>query len=327
MKFIDMHCDTLLGTAYGEKIDLNENNKAVDFKRLKSIGFSAQFYAMCLMPEKHFLDKGLTKPSDADFMDALSTCFYENLKKYSDVAAFAGNKEDLLRNEKEGKISCFLTAEDGNGINGSLEGLEKMYKMGIRLISITWNEENCLGYPNSFDPQKMALGLKPFGMEMIDAMNRMGVIVDVSHLSDGGFWDVVRICKENHKPFVASHSNSRAMTPHSRNMTDDMIRALSEAGGAMGLNFSPRFLSPGIQSRESRIDDMVRHMKHIYQVGGIECMALGGDLDGISGDLEIDSVDKMVWLMERLHKEGFTESQLDKIAYDNVFRVIGETLK
>lgn len=86
MKFIDMHCDTLLGTAYGEKIDLNENNKAVDFKRLKSIGFSAQFYAMCLMPEKHFLDKGLTKPSDADFMDALSTCFYENLKKYSDVA-------------------------------------------------------------------------------------------------------------------------------------------------------------------------------------------------------------------------------------------------
>lgn len=199
--------------------------------------------------------------------------------------------------------------------------------MGIRLISITWNEENCLGYPNSFDPQKMALGLKPFGMEMIDAMNRMGVIVDVSHLSDGGFWDVVRICKENHKPFVASHSNSRAMTPHSRNMTDDMIRALSEAGGAMGLNFSPRFLSPDIQSRESRIDDMVRHMKHIYQVGGIECMALGGDLDGISGDLEIDSVDKMVWLMERLHKEGFTESQLDKIAYDNVFRVIGETLK
>lgn len=77
-----------------------------------------------------------------------------------------------------------------------LEGLEKMYKMGIRLISITWNEENCLGYPNSFDPQKMSLGLKPFGMEMIDAMNRMGVIVDVSHLSDGGFWDVVRICKE-----------------------------------------------------------------------------------------------------------------------------------
>lgn len=236
-------------------------------------------------------------------------------------------KRILLRNEKEGKISCFLTAEDGNGINGSLEGLEKMYKMGIRLISITWNEENCLGYPNSFCPQKMALGHQSFGMEMIDAMNRMGVIVDVSHLSDGGFWDVVRICKENHKPFVASHSNSRAMTPHSRNMTDDMIRALSEAGGAMGLNFSPRFLSPDIQSRESRIDDMVRHMKHIYQVGGIECMALGGDLDGISGDLEIDSVDKMVWLMERLHKEGFTESQLDKIAYDNVFRVIGETLK
>ena len=101
------------------------------------------------------------------------------------------------------------TAEDGNGIGGKREGLEKMYQMGVRLISITWNMENCLGYPNSFDPEKMALPLKPFGCEMVDAMNKMGVIVDVSHLSDGGFWDVVRICKENHKPFVASHSACR----------------------------------------------------------------------------------------------------------------------
>lgn len=209
MKMIDMHCDTLLGTGYGEEIDLYENNKAVDFKRLKAAGFTAQFYAMCLMPEESFLAKGMKKPSDADFMDALSGCFYKNLEKYSDYAAFAGNLDDMLRNEKEGKISCFLTAEDGNGINGTLAGLEKMYKMGIRLISITWNHENCLGYPNSFDPEKMALPLKPFGCEMIDAMNRMGIIADVSHLSDGGFWDVVRICKENHKPFVASHSDCR----------------------------------------------------------------------------------------------------------------------
>ena len=126
----------------------------------------------------------------------LSDCLYQNLEKYSDVAAFAGNRDDLVRNEREGKLSCFLTAEDGNGIGGKREGLEKMYQMGVRLISITWNMENCLGYPNSFDPEKMALPLKPFGCEMVDAMNKMGVIVDVSHLSDGGFWDVVRICKE-----------------------------------------------------------------------------------------------------------------------------------
>ncbi len=188
--------------------------------------------------------------------------------------------DDMLRNEKEGKISCFLTAEDGNGINGTLAGLEKMYKMGIRLISITWNHENCLGYPNSFDPEKMALPLKPFGCEMIDAMNRMGIIADVSHLSDGGFWDVVRICKENHKPFVASHSDCRALTPHSRNLTDEMIRAIAECGGAIGVNFSAGFISPDIHSHTSRIDDMVRHMKHMYQVGGIECMALGGDWTG-----------------------------------------------
>ena len=161
---------------------------------------------------------------------------------------------------------------------------------------------------------------------MIDAMNKMGVIVDVSHLSDGGFWDVVRICKENHKPFVASHSACRALTPHSRNLTDEMIRAIAECGGTIGLNYSAGFISPDIHSHTSRIDDMVRHMKHLYQVGGIECMALGGDLDGIRGDLEIDSTDKTLWLLERLKKEGFTESQIDKIAYDNMFRLIGETL-
>lgn len=326
MKLIDMHCDTLLGTAYGEKVDLYENKKAVDFKRMKAAGFSAQFFAMCLMPEQSFAEKGLQKPDDMEFMTALSDCLYQNLEKYSDVAAFAGNRDDLVRNEREGKLSCFLTAEDGNGIGGKREGLEKMYQMGVRLISITWNMENCLGYPNSSDPEKMALPLKPFGCEMVDAMNKMGVIVDVSHLSDGGFWDVVRICKENHKPFVASHSACRALTPHSRNLTDEMIRAIAECGGTIGLNYSAGFISPDIHSHTSRIDDMVRHMKHLYQVGGIECMALGGDLDGIRGDLEIDSTDKTLWLLERLKKEGFTESQIDKIAYDNMFRLIGETL-
>ena len=172
MKLIDMHCDTLLGTAYGEKVDLYENKKAVDFKRMKAAGFSAQFFAMCLMPEQSFAEKGLQKPDDMEFMTALSDCLYQNLEKYSDVAAFAGNRDDLVRNEREGKLSCFLTAEDGNGIGGKREGLEKMYQMGVRLISITWNMENCLGYPNSFDPEKMALPLKPFGCEMVDAMNQ-----------------------------------------------------------------------------------------------------------------------------------------------------------
>lgn len=105
-----------------------------------------------------------------------------------------------------------------------------------------------------------------------------------------------------------------------------MIRAIAECGGTIGLNYSAGFISPDIHSHTSRIDDMVRHMKHLYQVGGIECMALGGDLDGIRGDLEIDSTDKTLWLLERLKKEGFTESQIDKIAYDNMFRLIGETL-
>ena len=117
------------------------------------------------------------------------------------------------------------------------------------------------------------------------------------------------------------------MTPHSRNMTDEMIRALADCGGAMGLNFCAAFLSPDIHSRDSRIDDMVRHMKHIKNVGGIDCMALGGDLDGTGGNLEIDRVDKVPLLLERLNREGFTADELDRIASENVLRVIGDVLK
>ena len=320
MKMIDMHCDTLLGTGYGEEIDLYENNKAVDFKRLKAAGFTAQFYAMCLMPEESFLAKGMKKPSDADFMDALSGCFYKNLEKYSDYAAFAGNLDDMLRNEKEGKISCFLTAEDGNGINGTLAGLEKMYKMGIRLISITWNHENCLGYPNSFDPEKMALPLKPFGCEMIDAMNRMGIIADVSHLSDGGFWDVV---KHSSKPFVASHSNARELCPVMRNLTDDMLRAVADKGGMVGLNYAADFLVD--KTRYTYCADIARHARYMADKAGVDIVALGSDFDGISSTLEFGGVEGLGMIEEALNR-CFTADEVDKITHLNALRVIKDTV-
>ena len=158
-------------------------------------------------------------------------------------------------------------------------------------------------------------------------MNEMGIIVDVSHLSDAGFWDVLDICKKNGKPFVASHSNLRSLSPHTRNLTDDMLKALAEAGGCTGINFAPGFLDPDITAQKSKISHMAQHALRMKDLGGIEVVALGSDLDGITGELEIDSIDKMPLLFDEFKKVGFTEGEIEKIAYHNVARVIKDAMK
>ena len=132
----------------------------------------------------------------------------------------------------------------------------------------------------------MAAGLTDFGKEAVERMEQLGMLVDVSHLSDGGFWDVSRLCKG---PFVASHSNCRALNPHPRSLTDEMLRTLAEHGGVAGLNFAPEFLNGDITCQDSRVEDMVTQLRHRINVGGEDCAALGSDLDGIGGRLEIDS--------------------------------------
>lgn len=153
----------------------------------------------------------------------------------------------------------------------------------------------------------------------------MGMIVDVSHLSDAGFWDVYR---NTTKPFVASHSNARAICPHVRNLTDEMIRALGERGGVTGLNFCSDFLAsvPEGQENAGTIEAVVRHAKHIVNVGGIDCLGLGSDFDGIPTHTELTGADKMPLLDAALEKGGFCASEREKIFSKNVLRLYRELL-
>ena len=230
----------------------------------------------------------------------------------------------MEENLKNGKISAFLTLEDGRSINGSMEKLERYYDMGVRLISLTWNYANCLGFPNSPDRELMRKGLTSFGKEAVERMEELGMLVDVSHLSDGGFYDVADICKG---PFVASHSNCRSLTPHPRNLTDEMIRIVAEKGGVIGLNFAPGFLGKDIHNSDSRVDDMILHLQHLWNKGGEDCLALGSDLDGIGGNLEIGSPDQIPRLFDAMSKAGFSGRMIEKMAYENAARVIHDVMK
>ena len=323
MKYIDLHCDTLMKMAEvnGEESLLDNRITSVDFKRMKESKAMAQFFAIFLLSNDMFKDTGREPIPDDEYILKLRKILLDEVDRNSDIISMAYNYDDLIENYNNGKMSAFLTIEDGRSVDGKLEKIEKYYNLGIRLIGLTWNYENCFGFPNSTDPNIMNKGLKDFGKESIEYMNDLGIIIDVSHLSDGGFYDVAKISK---KPFIASHSNARILSNHPRNLTDDMIKLLAEQGGVAGLNFAPGFLNKDITSKESRIEFMVEHLNHMKNIGGEDILALGSDFDGISGNLEIDGSDKMPDLFKFLRKDGWTERLLEKLAYKNALRVIKE---
>lgn len=310
--YIDFHCDTLMRAWELQASDISVLPDAmVDLARLEKSGCMAQFFSIFMMPQPVEPDS-----DDDGYIDHLLRIFRNSL---GGKLALARNMQEYQANRAAGKISGFLTLEDGRAVDGSMEKLERFYERGIRLITLTWNYVNCFGSPNSFDPMVMAQGLSPFGKDAVRRMQELGMLVDVSHLSDGGFWDVADLARV---PFVASHSNCRALNPHARSMTDEMIRTLADRGGIMGINFSPLFLREDIHDPGSRIEDMVRHLRHMVQVGGIECAAVGSDLDGIEGELEIGSVDKMQLLFRAMEQAGFHEREIEQIAWKNAERVL-----
>lgn len=325
MSLIDLHCDTLMKAWHDGKTDLNSLPYSIDLDKLEKGKVSAQFFAMFLLPEDFLAALPEKKQvTDDIYILALRKILLQTIEKYPNRLAMALSATDLEINKEKGRVSAFLTIEDGRSVEGRLEKLKYYYELGVRLISLTWNYENCFGFPNSPDSVEMAKGLKPFGKEAIPYMEELGMLVDVSHLSDGGFFDVAQIAS---KPFIASHSNCRALSPHPRNLTDDMIRVLAQAGGVAGLNFAPAFLHPDIRSKESRLEDMSRHVQHLLQIGGEEVLALGTDFDGISGNLEVADASHLSCLIDRLKKDGLTERQLDKFCFENALRVIKETIK
>ena len=321
--YIDMHCDTLMRAYVNKESDMfNLPELMLDVKRLTKSGASAQFFAVFMLPESM---RGKMKdafPEDVDYIKALLAIYEKTLTECGDSIGRCVEFNDYLDNKKAGRVNALLSVEDGRAVDGDMGRLKWLRSKGVRMMAPLWNYSNCFGFPNSDDFSIMQKGLTAFGKEAVEEMNKIGMIIDVSHLSDGGFWDVATLSK---KPFVASHSNCRALSPHRRNLTDEMIRALADKGGVMGLNFYGPFLNSDISCMESRIPQMLAHLKHMMKVGGSDLPAIGTDFDGMEGSFEISDCSKMHLLFETMEQNGFTCEQIEKIAYKNVERVIKET--
>lgn len=324
MKYIDMHCDTLMMAWLKKWADVYDRPEMmVDIKRLLAGGCKAQFFAIFLPSPRMKERMGLTQMDDDDYIDQLVRIYRNTLEHHGDVAAPAGNLADILANDRAGKVSAVLTMEDGRSVDGKMEKLARYYDMGVRVIGLTWNQENCFGAPNSRDASIMAKGLTDFGKDAIIRMNELGMGIDVSHLSDGGFWDVAKLTK---KPFFATHSNCRSLNPHPRSMTDEMIRALADKGGVMGVNFCPEFLVGDVENNRTTCDMLTAQLRHMIKTGGEDCAAIGTDFDGMNGELEIASADRMPLLFTALERAGFTAAEIEKIAFRNTERVLADVL-
>lgn len=311
MNLIDFHCDSIYKMKKDEKLKLRSNNLSVDLEKMKKSGSIAQFFALfvCLEETKTPLKEALE----------MYGIYKAEIEKNSDLVKAAGSYRELAANCENGFISSFLTIEEGAVIEGSLDNLKHFFKLGARLMTLTWNFPNEIGFPN-FEMKHHDKGLTTFGRDVVEQMNELSMIIDVSHLSDQGFYDVADMSK---KPFIASHSNARTVTNHPRNLTDDMIRKLAEKGGVMGLNFERTFLG---DSPCGKISEMLSHIKHIINVGGIEIIAIGSDFDGIEVPAEIRDISEMDKLYQALKYDGFKESQIEKIFYRNALRFLKDSL-
>ncbi|MCQ2551249.1 MAG: dipeptidase [Clostridia bacterium] len=315
MKIIDMHCDTFWA-CYPERKSIRKNDGHIDLEKLIKGDSMAQFFAI-FIPKEDTEDVGVSR---MDYFNSVRDFYLEELQKNKDLIRPVYTVSDLEKNLADGKLSSVLTIEDSALVEGKMERIGELKDKGVSLMTLTWNYENCFGYPNSSDPAIHAKGLKDFGKEAVKEMNRKGIIVDVSHLSSGGLKDVVKVTS---KPIVASHSCARALSNDQRNLWDDEMKLIADTDGTIGVNFYSEFLREGCF--HSYLDDILEHTKYMVNKVGIDHVSLGSDFDGIDCTLDLKDFTYMPKLVEGLSKT-FKDSDLEKICYGNTLRVMKENL-
>lgn len=307
----DLHCDTalaMLDRDFLQSRELKKNDCHIDLQRAGELGGYAQCFA-CFTTPLETLPKGITT---ADVFEREMIAVLSEIEKNRDRISLAHSADDVQRNLESGKMSAILTIEGPAGIGYDPAILEDLYKIGFRMTTLTWNEKNPLA-----GSHLTGGGLTDQGREYVKEAQRLGMLMDVSHLSDEGFWDLMDMTQS---PVVASHSDSRAVWGASRNLTDDMFRAIAETGGVTGINLYTDFLG----EKNVTLDTVCDHIFHFMDLdpsGGH--IALGGDLDGCDALPEgFTGIDSYNALADRLLRRGLDEKTIRNIFWHNAMGVI-----
>ena len=309
MKYFDLHCDTpSIILSKGES--LTENTGHVSLAYAEDFSIYAQFYAVWI-PSGVFGEEAFNQ-----FVKTYEY-FIGQIEKNGNLKLCLSH-EDLTSARKTHMHAAFISVENAAALGGKITNVKRLYDMGVRLMSITWNGNNELADGVGDDNAK---GLTAFGSSVVKELNSCGMIVDVSHLPEAGFWDV---CEVAEKSFVASHSNASAICGHRRNLNDRQITEIVNRSGLIGINIYPTFLNDG---NSANIGDVIKHIDYICSLGGQDVIAIGADLDGV-GDLPegIENLSDMAKIREELLRKNYSEQLADNIMYNNAETFIGKML-
>ena len=316
MYILDSHCDTPSEILRSRDISIENENAHVDLPKLKRGRIDGAFFALYIPasmdsdPDKAF-----------DYAKTLFDSTERAVKANSDSMAFATDENQAMANKDKGLVSVFLGLENASPIGDILDRINWFYYKGVRYVTLCHSSDNQV-CDSCASEVKTWGGLSPFGKEVVERMNSLGMLVDVSHVSDDTFYDVLKCSK---RPVVATHSCCRALCDHPRNMTDDMICALAAAGGVIQINFYPFFIDPdyAVTGKRPSYTMIADHIDHAVSLVGVDHVGIGSDFDGIEVTPEgMEDISMMPLLFDELRGRGYSESDLDKIAGGNFFRVL-----
>jgi membrane dipeptidase len=348
---IDSHIDTIQRVLVMHQ-DLGKRSRAghVDLPRLREGGMHAPFFAFWVPV---YYEGAEAVRRTLDLRDSMQSL----LDAYPDEIQLAITAADIERIVKAGKVSAFLTIEGGHQIADDLAVLRMYFKLGIRSMTLTHSRNN--NWADAATDKPAHNGLTGFGKEVVREMNRLGMVVDVSHVSDKTFYDALDVTT---KPVIVSHSSMRALSDVPRNVTDEMLRALAKNRGVIGINFGEGFINPrdaealrsairietsapGLTGRAldeyaaadvhklfgarvevaATVEDVADHIDHAVKIAGIDHVGIGSDFDGVSGPPNgLEDVSKMPMLIAVLLRRGYAERDVKKILGENCLRVIRE---
>lgn len=334
---MDSHEDILLDLINPEKkrtLDQDNPDDQVNLKLWKEGGINSVFFAVWIDPTRYPKERAVERA------DALIQCFQDQVKKFPEQLAFCQTSGDVRKAVKDGKIAGLLGIEGGCAINDDIKNIEKFRKQGVRYMTLTWRGN--LSWAGSSQlivgpwakrtgrshvaDNPTSGGLTDLGRDIVREMNRVGMIPDISHVSDQTFMDTIAVST---KPVIVSHSNCRALSKHDRNISDDMLRALKKNGGVIGMNFWYETLEPnGLPSKNAKatsvtVETVADHIDHVVKIAGIDHVGIGSDYEGMS-DLPkgLEKGSGMPLLFAELKKRGYSDSDINKVAAENFLRVL-----
>lgn len=302
MNYFDLHCDTISECCKTNQA-LASNQLQLSIEKGNGIEKWIQTYAI-------WIDDGLDYIEAYEEFNRVYTYFIKEINENEDKICFCTCSDEIERTLSLGKRAALLSIEGSRALGKDIEKLQEFYNKGVRMMTLTWNDRSPVGDGCMVEN---AGGLTDFGKQVVKRMEQIGMVIDVSHLSEKGFWEVV---EETKKPFVATHSNSKAICQHPRNLTDEQFKLIVERKGLVGMNYYPLFING---TMEGKINELLKHIDHFIDLGGQDIIAMGSDFDGAKMPKDIEGIQDIDYLYNQLINR-YGKTLCEKFYFENAYR-------